>query len=75
MRQCGNAVTTVAEGWCRRAIGHSGPCAVIQPETLTAAATLDLLQRMHDRLTDGRAVPEWQSGWAEEIAAVIARPL
>jgi hypothetical protein len=41
---------------------------------LIAAAPqmFDLLRRMHDRLVDGRALPEWAEAWAEEIEAVIA---
>ncbi len=37
------------------------------------AALLDLLQRMHERLTDGRDVPEWLEGWVEEIDAAIQK--
>jgi hypothetical protein len=42
---------------------------------LIAAAPelLDLLHRMHERLTDGRAVPEWMAGWEEEIETAIAK--
>ena len=39
----------------------------------TAPDLLDLLHRLHERLTDGRAVPEWASGWAEELEAAIAK--
>jgi hypothetical protein len=38
-----------------------------------APAMLNLLQRMHERLTDGRSLPEWAEAWAEEIQAYIAK--
>jgi hypothetical protein len=39
----------------------------------SAPELLDLLQRIHERLTDGRDIPEWMSGWAEEVEAAIAK--
>ena len=40
---------------------------------VAAPMLLDLLQRMHERLTDGRQLPDWMEGWPEEVEAAIAK--